>query len=130
MDRCPRDFSDGPVPQLGIHFLDPVHFITGAGLPESCVSHGGTFTWNDEHRFDVPDHVQALWTYPEGFMVSYSTNFGNGSDNSVKISGDQGTLDISNWEEPLLITDKKSTESVKVNLGDECQPWKRTVVSL
>ena len=34
---------------------------------------------------------------PEGFMVSYSTNFGNGSDNTMKILGDQGVIDMTNW---------------------------------
>jgi hypothetical protein len=35
-------------------------------------------------------------------MVSYSTNFGNGSGNSFKIFGDQGVLDMVNWNAPIL----------------------------
>ncbi|MHC4424916.1 MAG: Gfo/Idh/MocA family protein [Planctomycetota bacterium] len=97
-----REFSDGPVPGLGSHFIDLVHYITGAKFPTSCVCMGGTFTWKDEHKFTCPDHVQALWTYPEGFMVSYSTNFGNGSGNSFKIFGDAGVLDMVNWNAPVL----------------------------
>jgi predicted dehydrogenase len=97
-----REFSDGPVPGFGSHFIDLVHYITGAKFPTSCVCLGGTFTWKDEHKFTCPDHVQALWIYPEGFMVSYSTNFGNGSGNSFKIFGDQGVLDMVNWTEPML----------------------------
>ena len=97
-----REFSDGPVPGLGSHFIDLVHYITGAKFPTSCVCLGGTFTWKDEHNFTCPDHVHALWTYPEGFMVSYSTNFGNGSGNSFKIFGDQGVLDMVNWNAPFL----------------------------
>jgi predicted dehydrogenase len=97
-----REFSDGPVPGLGSHFIDLVHYITGARFPTSCVCMGGTFTWKDEHKFTCPDHVQALWIYPEGFMVSYSTNFGNGSGNSFKIFGDQGVLDMVEWTAPVL----------------------------
>jgi predicted dehydrogenase len=97
-----REFSDGPVPGLGSHFIDLVHYITGATFPTSCVCLGGTFTYKDERRFTCPDHVQALWIYPEGFMVSYSTNFGNGSGNSFKIFGDQGVLDMVNWTAPIL----------------------------
>jgi len=97
-----REFSDGPVPGFGSHFIDLVHYITGAKFPTSCVCLGGTFTWKDEHNFTCPDHVQALWIYPEGFMVSYSTNFGNGSGNSFKIFGDQGVLDMVNWNAPIL----------------------------
>jgi len=97
-----REFSDGPVPGFGSHFIDLVHYITGAKFPTSCVCLGGTFTWKDEHKFTCPDHVQALWIYPEGFMVSYSTNFGNGSGNSFKVFGDQGVLDMVTWTEPML----------------------------
>lgn len=97
-----REFSDGPVPGLGSHFIDLVHYITGAKYPTNCVCLGGTYTWKDEHKFTCPDHVHALWEYPEGFMVSYSTNFGNGSGNSFKIFGDVGVLDMVNWNAPIL----------------------------
>jgi predicted dehydrogenase len=97
-----RDFSDGPVPGLASHFIDLVNFITGSTFPGSCVCLGGTYTWKDQRNFTCPDHVQALWTYPEGFLVSYSTNFGNGSGNSFKIFGDVGVLDMVNWHLPVL----------------------------
>jgi predicted dehydrogenase len=97
-----REFSDGPVPGLGSHFIDLVHYITGAEFPTSCVCMGGVFTWKDKNNFTCPDHVHALWTYPEDFMVSYSTNFGNGSGNSFKIFGDAGVLDMVNWNAPIL----------------------------
>jgi predicted dehydrogenase len=105
-----RDFSDGPVPGLGSHFIDLVHYITGAKFPTSCVCLGGTFTWKDEHNFTCPDHVQALWIYPEGFMVSYSTNFGNGSGNSFKIFGDAGVIDMVNWNAPILTAEGANSE--------------------
>jgi len=97
-----RDFSDGPVPGLASHFIDLVHYITGATFPTNAVCLGGTYTWKDEHGFTCPDHVQALWEYPEGFMVVYSTNFGNGGDCSFKFLGDQGTLDCVSWNDPIL----------------------------
>jgi len=97
-----REFSDGSVPGLGSHFIDLVHYITGAEFPASCVCLGGTYTWKDKYKFTCPDHIQALWTYPEGFMVSYSTNFGNGSGNSFKMFGDEGVLDMVNWTAPVL----------------------------
>lgn len=97
-----REFSDGPVPAMGSHFIDLVHYITGAKFPTSCVCLGGTNTWKDENNFTSPDHVQALWTYPEDFMVSFSVNYGNGSGNSFKIFGDAGVLDMVNWNAPIL----------------------------
>jgi len=97
-----REFSDGPVGGFASHYIDLVHYITGAKFPTSSVCLGGTFTWKDENNFTCPDHVQALWIYPEGFMVSYSTNCGNGSGSSFKIFGDQGELDMVNWNAPFL----------------------------
>lgn len=88
------DFSDGPVSQWGSHYIDLVHYITGAKFPTSCTCLGGTFTWKDEHDFTCPDHVQAQWVYSEGFMVSYATNFGNAAGNSFKIFGDVGMIDL------------------------------------
>jgi len=100
-----RETSDGPVPGLASHYLDLVHYITGAKFPTSAVCLGGTYTWKDEYNFTAPDHVQAAWTYPEGFMVTYSTNFGNGSANSFKFLGDQGMIDLVNWNDPILSAD-------------------------
>ncbi|HOZ48537.1 MAG TPA: Gfo/Idh/MocA family oxidoreductase [Candidatus Hydrogenedentes bacterium] len=100
-----RDFSDGPVPGLGSHYIDLVHYITGAQFPTSAVCLGGTYTWKDDYKFTCPDHVQALWTYPEGFMVSYSTNFGSSWANSFKFLGDVGAIDLVNWNDPILSAD-------------------------
>jgi len=88
------EFSDGPVSQWGSHYIDLVHYITQAKCPTSCMCLGGTFTWKDENNFTCPDHVQALWVYPEGFLVSYATNFGNSAGNSFKIFGDVGMIDM------------------------------------
>jgi len=94
-----REFSDGPLANLACHFLDLFNYMVGTTLPVSCVAQGGTFTWKDE-GFTCPDHCEAVWTYPEGFLVSYSTNFGNGSGSVCKIYGDEGTIDLTNWGAP------------------------------
>ena len=95
-----RDFSDGPLANLACHFIDLYNYIVGSTLPVSCVAQGGTFTWKDENKFTCPDHCQAAWIYPDGFLVSYSTNFGNGSGSVFKIYGDQGVMDLTNWQKP------------------------------
>ena len=121
-----REFSDGPVCGYGSHFLDLIHYITGAKFPTSSVCLGGTFTYNDEHHFTCPDHVQALWIYPEGFMVSYSTLCGNGSGNSLKIFGDEGVLDMVSWTAPVLSAEggakRRGTIRGKVPVKDVPMP--------
>ncbi len=97
-----REFTDGPLANLGCHFYDLYNYIVGSTLPESCVAQGGTFTWKDEYGFTCPDQCQAVFVYPEGFMVSYSTNFGNGGGRVLKVYGDQGTIDLTNWRKPTF----------------------------
>ena len=120
-----RDFSDGPVPGLGSHFIDLVHYITGAKFPTSAVCMGGTFTWKDDYRFTCPDHVQALWTYPEGFLVAYSTNFGNSFGNSFKIFGDVGTLDTVHWNDPILTAEGGSKNKGAIRGRKPVEPIER-----
>ena len=92
-----REFSDGAVPGFGSHYIDLVHYLTGAKIPESAVCLGGVYTWKDEHEFTCPDCVQALWTYPEGFLVAYSTNFGNGSGDTFRLFGNNAMMNLDEY---------------------------------
>jgi len=96
------EFSRGPIPGFGSHFIDMLHFITGAKFPASCVCLGGTFTWKDEHQFTAPDCIQATWVYPEGFLVSSSNNLGNQHGSVRRMYGDKGVLKLDNWEAPTF----------------------------
>ena len=110
-----RETSDGPVTGFGSHYLDLIHYITGASFPTSAVCLGGVFTWNDQYNFTCPDHVQAAWIYPEGFMATYSSNFGNASASTFRILGDQGALDLLDWNKPVFYTEgaREGTNAVR-----------------
>ena len=97
-----RDFSDGPIPGLASHFVDLIHYITGATFPQSVVAQAGVFTWKDAHEFSCPDQVEATWIYPEGFIVNYTTNFGNSNGNRIHFYGQNGTLDMTPWNAPKI----------------------------
>jgi predicted dehydrogenase len=86
-----RDFSRGPHTNLMVHFIDLVHYVTGASIPKRVVALGGTYRWKNE--FDNPDSVEVALEYPEGFMVRYCTVFGTGAGNYAKWFGTRGTLD-------------------------------------
>ena len=88
--RLYRDFSSGIPDQWMSHAIDMVHHVTGDPLPLSAVAHGGVFAWLDGR--ENPDTFQALLEYPKGFLVSYSTSFGNDSDSFTRIMGDKATL--------------------------------------
>ena len=54
------------------------------------MAHGGVFAWHDGR--ENPDTFQALLEYPKGFLVSYSTSFGNDCDSFTRIMGKKATL--------------------------------------
>ena len=89
-----RDFSRGPHTNLMVHFIDLVHYVTGASIPKRVVAMGGTYRWKNE--FDNPDSVEVALEYPEGFMVRYCTLFGTGAGNYAKWFGTRATLDARN----------------------------------
>jgi len=95
-----RDFSSGPVGGFMSHFIDLVHYITGAKFPHSAVTLGGIYVYKDGRT--VPDTVHTLLDYRDEFMVSYSTSFGNGSGSYTKFFGTRGVLDATNWNEPVV----------------------------
>ena len=94
--RIYRDFSSGIPDQWMSHMIDVVNWMTGEQFPSSVVAHGGTYVWKDGR--ENGDTFQALLEYPKGFLVSFSTTFGNDSGNSTKIYGTKGTLDCDAWK--------------------------------
>uniref|UniRef100_Q01T47 Oxidoreductase domain protein n=1 Tax=Solibacter usitatus (strain Ellin6076) TaxID=234267 RepID=Q01T47_SOLUE len=88
--RLYREFSSGIPDQWMSHAIDMVHHVTGDPFPMSAVAHGGVFAWPDGR--ENPDTFQALLEYPKGFLVSYSTSFGNDSDSFTRIMGSKATL--------------------------------------
>ncbi len=90
-----REFSRGPHTTQGLHFIDTVHFIAGSGIPSRSVAHFGTYRWKD--RRTVPDSVEMIFEYPEGFVVRYGQFFGNSAGRDNRIYGTRGTIDCSDW---------------------------------
>jgi predicted dehydrogenase len=112
-----REFSRGPHTTQGLHFIDTVHFITGAGIPSRAIAHFGTYRWKD--RRTVPDSVEMVFEYPEGFVVRYSQFFGNGAGRYNRIYGTRGSIDCSNWswDGEWPVSGEGSDEPDKVEKG-------------
>ena len=64
-----------------------------------------------------------LWTYPDGFLVSYSTNFGNAGDNTFKISGNEGLLDLTQWNAPVLTAGEETEPVNPISIADHWLDW-------
>jgi hypothetical protein len=72
------------------HGIDLVHFFLDDHFPRSIMASGGIFAWPDGR--ENPDTFQALVEYPKGFLVSYSTSFGNDSESFSRYMGKNATL--------------------------------------
>ena len=88
--RLYREFSSGIPDQWMTHAADMVHYLLDDHFPVSAVAQGGVYVWQDGR--ENPDTFEALLEYPSGFLMSYSTSFGNDSDSFTRIMGDRGTL--------------------------------------
>lgn len=94
--RIFKPYSTGIPCQWMSHMVDAVNLVMGAAFPRSCVAMGQNLIWKDGR--ENPDTFEALFEYPEGFILNYTTGFGNDSPGSeFKIYGTKGTLDCATW---------------------------------
>src|SRR6185312_7937381 len=82
--------SSGIPDQWMSHAMDLVHWFMNDDYPRSVAANGGIFAWHDGR--ENADTFQALLEYPKGFLVSYSTSFGNDSDSFTRVMGSKATL--------------------------------------
>ncbi|HEX3820427.1 MAG TPA: Gfo/Idh/MocA family oxidoreductase [Candidatus Sulfotelmatobacter sp.] len=88
--RLYREFSSGIPDQWMSHAIDLVHWFMDDNYPTSVVAHGGVFAWQDGR--ENADTFQTLLEYPKGFLVSYSTSFGNDAPSFTRYMGKKATL--------------------------------------
>ncbi|MBO0797749.1 MAG: Gfo/Idh/MocA family oxidoreductase [Blastocatellia bacterium] len=91
--RCYREYSGGIATDLLVHTMTTIHFVMGAEAPACVVAAGDLYRWKDSRN--VPDTLNALLQYPEGFTVNLSATFNNqSSEHGIEILGTKGTLTI------------------------------------
>jgi predicted dehydrogenase len=88
--RLYREFSSGIPDQWMSHAIDLTHWFMKDNFPRSVVAHGGVLAWPDGR--ENADTFQALLEYPKGFLVSYSTSFGNDAPSFTRYMGKKATL--------------------------------------
>ncbi len=88
--RLYKEFSSGIPDQWMSHAIDLVHWFMDDNFPTSVVSHGGVLAWHDGR--ETADTFQTLLEYPKGFLVSYSTSFGNDAPSFTRYMGKKATL--------------------------------------
>jgi predicted dehydrogenase len=86
------DYSGGITTDLFVHLITSIHYILGANMPGSVVATGGILVRHDGRQ--VPDTLDALFEYPEGFHVNMASTFNAESvaGNGIHFLGTDGTL--------------------------------------
>jgi predicted dehydrogenase len=119
--RCYWDYSGGIATDLFVHLLTTIHFLMDAQMPSRVVAMGQNYRYKETH--EVPDTVNAVLEYPEGFAVNLSSTFNNqasaesgfevlGTEAALVMRGDQMVLKpetatedngwvVSSWTEGL-----------------------------
>ncbi|MBV9300811.1 MAG: Gfo/Idh/MocA family oxidoreductase [Acidobacteriaceae bacterium] len=89
--RLYRDFSAGIFDQWLSHGADLVHLWMDETHPVSATATGGILTWKDGR--ENPDNATVSFTYPKGFLYTYSTTFSNSYRSFSRIQGRDGTIE-------------------------------------
>ncbi|MBH00300.1 MAG: oxidoreductase [Solibacterales bacterium] len=92
--RCYRDYSGGIATDLFVHLCTTIHFLMDAKMPATVAARGNLYRWKESR--DVPDTLNAILEYPEGFTVNLSSTFNNDytRGQSFQVLGTEGTLEI------------------------------------
>lgn len=90
--RCYWDYSGGIATDLFVHLVSQIAVALDAKMPARVVATGATYKYGKTH--EVPDTVNALLTYPEGFTANLTCTFTNerGSAPGLEILGTEGSL--------------------------------------
>ena len=90
--RCYQDYSGGMSTDLFVHLVTSIHFMMNAKMAGKVVAMGELYRWKESR--DVPDTINAVLEYPEGFVANLSGTFNNqyGSESGFQILGTKGSL--------------------------------------
>ena len=87
------DYSTGLLGDLMTHDFDAINQILALGIPESVVSSGGIYYWQDGR--EVPDVLQVVMEYPQrNLTYNYSATQSNQRYRPNIIMGNEATMQI------------------------------------
>ena len=108
--RCYQDYSGGIATDLFVHLCTTIHRLMGSGAPQDVVAMGDLYRWGDSRN--VPDTLNAILRYREGFTVTLSSTFNNGSGGTgFEFLGTEGSLIVNSSS--LVFTPENSRESTR-----------------
>ncbi len=92
--RCYWDYSGGIATDLFVHLCTTIHFLLDAKAPAKVLAMGELYRWKQTH--EVPDTLNAILEYPDGFVVNLSATFNNQvtAEGSFQFLGTEGTINL------------------------------------
>jgi predicted dehydrogenase len=92
--RCYFDYSGGISTDLFVHLCTTIHYIMDAKVPSRAAAIGQLYRWKETR--EVPDTINGVLEYPEGFAVSLSGTFNSeaSAEAGFQILGTEGSLMI------------------------------------
>ena len=63
------------------HFINMVHYVTGAQAPLRATAWGGKYAPTNDPRCTAPDNTTVMLDYAEGFHTQFTSHFGSEIDN-------------------------------------------------
>ena len=92
--RCYQDYSGGIATDLFVHLCTTIHFLMDAKAPARVLAMGQLYRWKESR--DVPDTLNAVLEYQEGFTVNLSSTFNNqmSAEGSFQILGTEGSISL------------------------------------
>jgi predicted dehydrogenase len=91
--RCYKEYSGGIATDLFVHLCTTIHYVMGAEAPSDVVGFGDLYRWKKSRN--VPDTLNAVLRYPEGFTVNLSSTFNNQSAGTgFELLGTEGSISM------------------------------------
>ncbi len=92
--RCYEDYSGGIATDLFVHLCTTIHYLMDARMPAKAVALGQLYRWKESR--EVPDTLNAILEYPDGFAVNLSSTFNNqaSAEGSFQFLGTEGTISL------------------------------------
>ncbi len=88
------EYGTGIAGDLLSHLWDAVNMVAGMGIPETAVTQGGTYFWQDDR--EVPDLWNTIYDYPrQKLAITFNCTFNNRHyGESCQFLGRDKTLEV------------------------------------
>ena len=125
--RCYQDYSGGIATDLFVHLCTTIHYLMDAKVPARAIALGELYRWKESR--EVPDTINAVLEYNEGFTVNLSSTFNNENtgEGSFQFLGTKGTLTVGStltftpenvWENNGWVVDSWAESAQKAYYSD------------